>query len=682
MVMRTVKRRLGRGESGVALIAAMLAIFILTVVVAALALATMGESGLSFDHARGAQALTLAEAGAYRALGELRFRISVLLDANVRNANEPDVRNPCRADGGRGEGWKIIKEFGGDNPEWVIENTKKRVTLGLGSSAVPIQVRDAANNPLGSFYATIYVRQANNTGSGDSANFCQFPPQNAVERYRINFDYFIVSTGRTARGTAQRTICLKNPGNNANCEAWVNAGNAGDSSWDSNGGWPILIEKASYARWALMLLETSNTWLFKTSNFDGPVHTNRRWLIWGCGNPPPPGCVGPKFQSDATQVEDTVGFGNCGNNPSPRPLPAGENPPCDVPSYQAGNPMRGGWLPPAQRPRTIDPPRTNRNSPFWAALGQPLREGGPPNNREIRERTTQLDNCPPDCTPVPAGIYFMDECGAAQCGGIFVKGSGPGSPALLNMVLTVEGGRQVIYVRHVNGLSGRFIILGATTPWECFTSCTGSFTSRVFTKGFNDSGGGGIIYVEGDITSSVDPQSGLYGIVQKNQRLTVAADGEIRITDHLVYEQPPNSAGDPVPNILGLYAWCSDGGCSQRDVTVVGADTPNNLFIDAAVLAPWGRFWVEGWDSLPDKGAMRLLGGVAQKHFGAWGGFNPALDPPETGYDRLMAYDQRFKTNNAPPFFPLADVYVAPRWPRFPFDILYDRPLWGENTRP
>jgi hypothetical protein len=47
-----------------------------------------------------------------------------------------------------------------------------------------------------------------------------------------------------------------------------------------------------------------------------------------------------------------------------------------------------------------------------------------------------------------------------------------------------------------------------------------------------------------------------------------------------------------------------------------------------------------------------------------------------------MAYDQRFMTNNAPPFFPLADVYVAPRWPRFPFDILYDRPLWGENTRP
>jgi hypothetical protein len=275
----------------------------------------------------------------------------------------------------------------------------------------------------------------------------------------------------------------------------------------------------------------------------------------------------------------------------------------------------------------------------------------------------------------------MDEgCATPSCGGIFVKGSGPGAPALLNLVLTVEGGRQVIYMRHATlpSANRRFIILDATTTRVClppdFTSCSN------VSKGFN-----GIIYVEGNIRSSADPQSGLYGIVHRNQRLTIAADGEIRITDHLVYEQPPNSASDPVPNILGLYAWCSDGGgtpCSERNVTVVGADTPNNLFVDGAVLAPWGKFWVQGWDTLPDKGGLRFLGGVAQKHFGEWGGFNPNLVPPETGYDRLMTYDRRFMTNNAPPFFPLADVYVAPRWPRFPFDILYDRPLWGENTRP
>lgn len=669
VVMRTVKRRLGRDESGVALIAAMLAIFILTVVVAALALATMGESGLSFDHARGAQALTLAEAGAYRALSELRYRISVVLDTNplLQNASQGSLNGPCQSR----KGWKIIEQFGG--PGWVIdlpEDTKRRVKLELGTLSVPIQVRDAADDLQGSFFATIYVRQADNPGS-DNRNICQQSPPASVDRFQMHFHYFIVSTGRTARGTAQRTICLKNPGNDANCEAWVNAPNPGASSWDSNGGeggWPILIEKASYARWALMLLQTSNTWLYGTSNFDGPVHTNSRWLIWG----------NPAFKSDATQVGNLVEFGNCGNNPSPLPLPAGENPPCDVPSYQVGNPMRGGWLPPAQRPQTIPDPPTNSNSPFWAVLGQPLEVGGPPNNRDIRERTTALSD---NNAPVPPGIYFMDECGGAQCGGIFVKNAGPGAPALLNMVLTVEGGRQVIYMRHATlpSANRKFTIVDATRTRVCSNPPAFDNCSDV-DKGFN-----GIIYVEGDITSSADPQSGLYGIVHRNQRLTIAADGEIRITDHLVYEQPPNSASDPVPNILGLYAWCSDSGgtpCSQRDVTVVGADTPNNLFIDGAVLAPWGKFWVERWDTLPDKGGLRLLGGVAQRQFGEWGGFNPDLVPPETGYDRLMAYDQRFKFNNAPPFFPLAPVYVAPRWPRFPFDILYDRPLWGENTRP
>ena len=66
-----------REQHGVALLAVMIAIFILTIVVAAMAIATMGESQLSFDQYREQQALGIAEAGAYRALADLRRRLSV-----------------------------------------------------------------------------------------------------------------------------------------------------------------------------------------------------------------------------------------------------------------------------------------------------------------------------------------------------------------------------------------------------------------------------------------------------------------------------------------------------------------------------------------------------------------------------------------------------------------------------
>jgi hypothetical protein len=391
------------------------------------------------------------------------------------------------------------------------------------------------------------------------------------------------------------------------------------------------------------------TWLYGTSRFEGPVHTNTQWLIWG----------NPTFRSDVTQFRDQVGFGNCGD-PLFLDSPAVRNPNCDMPNYQLGNELRRGVT-------RIDPPPQNKNSPLWAVLGQPAQEGAQPGNRDIRERILSL---PDNNNAIPDGIYFADQCATPSCGGVFIKGD------LLNLVLAIEDNRQVVYMTHTEtGVPSRKFILDPANTQVClppFTVCT------PILRGFN-----GMIFVQGNITSSADPMSGLYGTVHRNQKLTIAADGEIRIVDHLVYQQPPSSGNDPVPNVLGLYAWCDPrGSCGNRNVTVVGADTPNNLFLDASVLAPWGKFWVSGWDTLPalDKGKLRFLGGTVQQDFGQWGGFNPDLDPSETGYGREMTYDMRFKNNNAPPFFPLADVYVAPRWPRF-FDILYDRPLWQELAR-
>jgi hypothetical protein len=473
------------------------------------------------------------------------------------------------------------------------------------------------------------------------------------------FDYFIIATGVTRN--ARRTVCLQNIGNAANCRDWLASASPGGTSWDTSPashGWQVWIERAAYTRWALMLLETSDTWMTGTTTFNGPVHSNSRFWMWG----------NPTFAGQVTQFENDVFFGNSG---SPVLLTASSNPLPDPPVYQVMDLQRNT--------ARVDPPADN--NPAWAVLGQDPALSGMPTDADVRARTTQLADT---ADPVPDGIYFMDECGSATCGGIHVQGN------VLNMVLAVEATKQVIYI--VTPTESRKFILDSATNTRVCTPPPTYATCIDLGKGFN-----GILFVQGSITSTwPNTQTGLYGTVQNNTRLTIAADGEIRVTDHIVYQDPPSGPGDTVQNMLGLYAWCSTpdavnpnacAGGAPRNVTVDGwlapgppLDAPvQDLYIDATVLAPWGEFWVEGWDATSDKGTLRFLGGTVQNSFGAWGGFDEFGNL--TGYGRNMTYDQRLGSNVAPPFFPLTDFYAAPRWPRFD-DLLYDRPLWQELTQP
>ena len=661
-MLAQMRRRILEDESGVAMVTAMLAIFILTVVVAALALATMGETGLSFDQSRSGQAFHLAEAGAYRALAELRRRIASDFNTNVLSANPLIVQGQCNSN----QGWRIIANYGG--PGWVDDAANRRAVLAVGTPATPVAVRDAGGNTTGSFYATIYVRPADN-GTPPGSNLCGVDPTTGIESYRLPFDYFIVATGLT-RNT-QRTVCLKNPGNLANCGEWLASATPGSTTFDSAPvahAWVVLIEAASYSRWALMLLNTANTWLTDTSTFLGPVHSNTQLQIWG----------NPTFASSVTQVSLQVNFGNGG---SPQQIMNDSNPPFDVPTYLSTSMQRGWCDGVGPDPCLVE--RPSNNSPFWAVLDDPTGAGVPP-NPFIRGQTTQLAN---NGTPIPPGIYFMDECGNPTCGGIFVQGDannvvlcvsgspacpvGPGGSGKQHIVI-VAGGQQVMYV-----------LDSATNTKEC-TGPPGFSTCADKGKGFN-----GMIFVNGSILRTVgNPNTGLFGTVQTDTRLTIAADGEIFITDHLVYQSPPNPSDpyDPTKNVLGVYAWCSNPpSCPgpARNVTIDGALTPSNLFVQASVLAPWGKFWVQGWNTLPDKGTLRFLGGTVQADFGEWGGFlTDAFGNVigYTAYGRDMTYDQRFLTNNAPPFFPLTNQYAAPRFPRLNPDPLYDRPLWEELT--
>jgi hypothetical protein len=648
-------RRVLRAERGIALITVMMAIFILTIVVAAMAVATMGESALSFDQLRGQQALAVAEAGAYRALAELRHRLAVDLDLRIRqpSVDRDRVRHICRSgeDPPPDPNAKMVQILADyafpialESSDWERPDPAT-VVLRIGSSSERITLTDrASGDALGDFYATIAVRPSGRQST------CQIDPNNP-EQLVMWFDYAILSVGRS--GNATRTVCLRSQ-HADRCANWFPTVDAGwQGSYALSGGtyygWPVVIENASYAQWALMLLDVANVWLYTGTRIHGPVHSNNQIRI----------AQNPELYDAVTQFNPDMRFLNCGS-PTNIAIPA-TNPnatlrtACDNTTGTVFRSSVTGGTARIDLPSNANPSRTS--------VG--MSPSGPnANGNQVRTATSDDEyfGMPPGA--LRDGLYIMDSCGSAACGGIYVQGD------VEQMVLSSEGGMQVIRLtvpsdpnplRRNLKLEIHPVSRVVTLHWDYRGGDTWA-QSRTYGSGtFN-----GLFYTSGSIA-----QGGLYGTVNKDMRLTVAAEGELRVTGHLVYEAPPAGPGHNPTNVLGLYS-------VTGDVTIAGAVTPDDLYLDAVVMAPAGKFWVEGFDTLPDKGSIYSLGGTIQGTFGAFGRFSPI-----SGYGRVMTYDWRLRSNVAPPFFPLTDIYTAVRYPSPALvftdgDPLYDRPQWEE----
>lgn len=652
--------RLLHAERGVALMTVMVAIFILTIVVGAMAIATMGETSLSYDQLRGQQAVAVAEAGAYRALAELRRRLHVDLDAQVRRG--PPFVTPLIMDDictdiplVLMDQIDIITSYAYPTSLGATDWVKTGIgpiatgTLNIGTSGSRILMTDSVTGAtIGDFYAQIIVRSS---GAAPTCNSGATVP----DQFVMWFDYAIVSVARS--GNATRSVCLRNTGADR-CADWLPSANPADWTGSTN-GWPVLVEQAAYSQWALMLLNVGTVWMYTGAQIFGPVHANNQIRIAG----------DPTFFDVITQVNTDMRFLNCGSqnnitipasNPNPTLRTACDNTLWNTPTPSFRSTVTGG-VPAIPPPTSANPSRTS--------VG--LSPSGPPATpTEVADRTTDLADGLPS---IPDGLYVMDQCASPPCGGIYVKGD------VSQMVLTSESGEQVIYVTVPtpgdpnNPKQNMRIVINPTTGaittyWGLGWSNSQTYPGAIFN---------GVFYVNGSIcaTSSCTPpvsgSSGLYGIVNRLMRLTIATEGELRITDHLVYENPPAGPGHNPVNVLGLYSVTSN-------VTMVGTVTPDDLYIDAAVLSPAGRFWVEDWNTIPLKGNVYFLGGTVQGTFGAFGGFTP-----DTGYGRVMTYDWRLRSNVSPPFFPQTDIYTAIRWPSpaavfVPGDPLYDRPQWEE----
>lgn len=202
--------RVPGGGSGAVLLSLMVVAFAVTVAIAAMAVATMAETAAARHHLLAQQALYVAEAGAYRALAELRRRLSVDLDALLQRgeAAEADIRAICREEGGRQRvemvsayAWPLGPPLDLVSTDWAT--VRETAALSVGTPGSPVRLTDAGTGtPIGEFYATVALRPS---GAPSTCSFEAGEPGRAV----VWFDYAILAVGRSGR--AARSVCLRSP---------------------------------------------------------------------------------------------------------------------------------------------------------------------------------------------------------------------------------------------------------------------------------------------------------------------------------------------------------------------------------------------------------------------------------------------------------------------------------------
>lgn len=139
--------------------------------------------------------------------------------------------------------------------------------------------------------------------------------------------------------------------------------------------------------------------------------------------------------------------------------------------------------------------------------------------------------------------------------------------------------------------------------------------------------GGRTTTYTGDLTMSAP--SGLTG------RLTVVADDDIQIANHIRYTTNPTN-NPASTDALGMIA--------KQDVVVL-TGAPNNLDVYSHIICQNGGFGVNNYNSGSSRGFLNVIGGIVNSVRNAVGTTSPS------GYVKNYIYDTRF-AQNPPPAYP------------------------------
>jgi hypothetical protein len=415
----------------------------------------------------------------------------------------------------------------------------------------------------------------------------------------------------------------------------------------------------------------SDAWLSARHVYTGPVHTNTRFNI--AGDP-----RGPVFRSGATQRYNDTRFFNGGS-----PIIAAKD------STDRDWPLLGAA--PGVYCKTVDCTGFTRNydfEPSTAAVDPvPLPTGGNSPDRQAQLARARGPDYPCPCEDMPVWVANTRGRGAGGTinGGIYVEGS----VRDLQLAATATGQRITIYtsatrrtVIQENRPLNQTIVrrecqantsrCGGGSGWILDEDVDPASARLQVLSGLlspNPETDFGVIFVDDGIGVAGttlglrrEPGAGVTAAVDRDTRLTIAADSNIYIAGHLdylvdprgpdgVFASPTPGAGDDdlgVQNVLGIVSW--------RDGIHLSSALTGDLRLHALIMVPaiTGGGAPDGQLSFDDpnglyRGVVRLLGGVVQKTMGVFG----TAGSPGTGYARDWVYDERARHRGlGPPVFP------------------------------
>ncbi|GEM49603.1 DUF4900 domain-containing protein [Deinococcus cellulosilyticus] len=225
---------------------------------------------------------------------------------------------------------------------------------------------------------------------------------------------------------------------------------------------------------------------------------------------------------------------------------------------------------------------------------------------------------------------------------------------------------QTWRITMVNGQMVRQLNVSTTATWSTTSTAwaaPSAFNGVIYAPGFSRVGG-----LDRTGTGPATAPAALASFAQ----ITVAAEGNIRITRDLKYENTPcpgalsrsgtgqiqtaNCSNMDAQNILGIYSQSGDvtvgsnSNCLSSPTTCTTTQrldhAPSDLTVQGVLMSSTGEFAVESYGSGTDRGAINLLGGLIENYYG------PVGTTGGTGYKRAFTYDQRLLQGMSPPFFP------------------------------
>ncbi len=160
----------------------------------------------------------------------------------------------------------------------------------------------------------------------------------------------------------------------------------------------------------------------------------------------------------------------------------------------------------------------------------------------------------------------------------------------------------------------------------------------------------GTIYVKTSTSGTTTTRTGnltVSGPTGLGGRLTLVADNDIKIDNHIIYKKNPQT--DPTStDALGLIA--------KRNVSIQ-TTAPNNLNVYAHIICQTGGFGVINYNTGSARGTLTVYGGLVNQVRNAVNTNGGA-----TGYAKNYIYDARFARNPPPNYPVLTDELEWSNW--------------------